>query len=403
MSETTSGSLCELLKCILTQMLGAVLSSETGLPQMTYWETRLKIGVVEMSLRRCVSVTLIFTALGFFNEVSAQEKEKSSPGAKDYLDAYFLNCDALTSNSCELVSGSVTKTNGNRVDPLDFVWFRAQKVEGRKKTRTYVEGRSFDLRRGPESSYLERKLIVGDEGFYGMGVNPPIQAMDVDSGELPEDEFEAFLVKQERLARSSYLFPDICPATVLGTANLGPTHGTLGKAHSLYRRMKLIDEYTKESLTIGTWSLDGKGKHPWVCARIMFDKKQGDMPTFVEWRMRLPSSNSDPDSPDAYTVVLNLAETKWTPLSTKGKKLWAPVRVVNKQVGSRSSDEWFIEATWKHDVLQDQYFDVNKINEDLDGNSLAKIRRQMQNAADKAKADKPDQAEKPVGGEKVGK
>jgi hypothetical protein len=347
-----------------------------------------------MKYRTNYSLLLLFLLMPVTMEVFAAEPEKTAPTAQDRLDDFFLNCDALTSNSCELVSGSVTKSDGNRVYPLDFVWFRAQKAEGKKKTRTYVEGRRFDLTRGPESSFMERKLIVGDDGFYGMGVNPPITAMDVTSGGLPEDEFEAYLVKQERLEYSSYLFPDICPATVLATSSLGPTHGTLGKAHSLYRRMKLIDEYTKESLTIGTWSLDGKGKHGWACARIMFDKKQGDMPTFVEWRIRLPSSKSDPDSPAAYTKVLNHAETKWTPLPMKGKKLWAPVRVVNKQVGSRSSDEWFIEATWKHDVLQDQYFDANKINEDRDGNPLAKLRRQMQNAADQAKKEKAEKGEK---------
>jgi hypothetical protein len=200
---------------------------------------------------------LTVAALILPGHISAQEKTTSPPTAQDRLDDFFLNCDSLTANSCELVSGSVTTSDGNRVFPLDFVWFRAQKVEGRKKTRSFVEGRSFDPKQGPEGAYMERKLIVGDEGFYGMGVNPPLLAMDVISGGLPEDEFEAWLVKQKRLKNSQYNFPEICPAIVIGAVNMNPTEGTLGKAQSLYKRMKLIDEYTKESLTIATWRLDG--------------------------------------------------------------------------------------------------------------------------------------------------
>ncbi|MGI8979390.1 MAG: hypothetical protein ACR2FY_09205 [Pirellulaceae bacterium] len=345
-----------------------------------------------MSFRQYLCLGLLLTAIGSIGEVIAQDKENAK-NAKDCLDDFFLNGDALTSNSCELVSGSVTTSDSSRVFPLDFVWFRAQKVEGRKKTRSYVEGRTFDLKNGPEGAYMERKLIVGEEGFYGMGVNPPLQPMDVTSGGLPEDEFEAYLVKQDRLRRSQYNFPEICPATLMAAADLNPPQGTLGKAHSLYRRMKLIDEYTKESLTIGTWRLDGKNLPGWLCARIMFDRKQGHMPTFVEWRRRNTNSDSDPNSPASYTTVINLAETKWTQFATKEKKLWAPVRVVNKRVGP-TSQEWFIESTWRLDVLKDEYFDAEKINGDGDQHPLAKLRRQMQNAADKANANQPDKAKK---------
>ena len=355
-----------------------------------------------MSFHQYLSLALILTALGFFEEVSAQEKEKAPASAKDCLEDFFLNCDALTANACELVSGSVTSTNGKQVHSLDFVWFRTQKMEPKRKSLSYLEGRSFDPRHGPEGAYLERKLIVGDEGFFGVGVNPRLRAMDLTS-RIPEGELEAYLERQDRLAMSHYEFPEICPATVMAAINVNPKDGTLGKAHALFGRMKLIDEYSKETLLVGTWRLDGKKAPGWACARIMFDRKQGNMPTFVEWRMRDTESKTDPDDPASYAKVLNLTETNWSRVPTKGKDLWAPVRVVNKRVSANNGQEWFIEATWKHEVLQKEYFDAVKINEDRDGNPLSKLRRQMQNSVDKAKADKPDKAEKTGNSDKAGK
>jgi len=351
-----------------------------------------------MSFRQSVSLTLLLIAIGPIEVVSAQDEESVNPSAKDRLDDFFLNCDALTANACELVSGSVTNTDGKQVLTLDFVWFRAQNAESRKKSLSYIEGRSYSPLRGPDGAFLERKLVVGDDGFYGLGANPRLKNMDLTSG-LPEGELEVFLEKQNRLTYSQYEFPEICPATLMAAINVNPKDGTLGKANSLFGRMKLLDEYSKESLLVGTWRLDGKDSPGWASARIMFDRKQGHMPIYVEWRMRDTSSKSDPNDPTSYDSLLNVTETKWSQVPHKGKKLWAPVRVVNKRV-TAPAQEWVIEATWKHDVLQNQYFDVAKINGDRDDNPLAKLRRQMQNAADKAEREKAEKAGKTESGDK---
>lgn len=342
-----------------------------------------------MSIRTYLSLVLVAFAFVVHGKASAQEKEKVPESAKECLDAYFLNCEALTANACELVSGSNTKTSGKEVYALDFVWFRAQKTETRRKPQSYVDGLSFNRKRGPEKEFWERKLIVGDEGYYGLGPDPPLKPMNLDS-RLPEGELEAYLEKQKRLAFSQNGFPEICPAVVLSAINANPEQGTLGKAKALFAKMKLIDEFTKESLLFGTWRLDPKDSPSRACVRITFDKKQGYMPTFVEWRLRDKEAKSDPDDPASFAKVSNQTESKWNQMS---KNRWAPVRVVNKS----SFQEWIIEATWKLDALKDDYFDAAKINQDREGNSLSKLRRQMQKAkdeADKDKEKKPEEAAK---------
>jgi hypothetical protein len=339
-----------------------------------------------MSTCRCLSLVIMVTALGFFEEVSAQEKAKAPPTAQECLDGYFLNCDSLTANACELVSGSVTNTSGKDVLARDFVWFRAQKEEAKKKSFSYLEGRSFSPQLGPAGSFLERKLIAGDEGFYGLGSDPPMSAIDLTS-QLPEGELEAYLDKRKRLTYSQYEFPEICPAALMVAAEVNPKNGTLSNAHALFGRMKLIGEYKREPLLVGIWRLDGKMASGVACARIMFDRKQGYMPTYVEWRQRDTDSKTDPNDSASYVGMFNVTETKWSKVPKKGHDLWAPVRVVNKRIGKTSGQEWVIEATWRIDALQEQYFDVAKINGDRDGNPIAKIRRHMQSAADKTEKD----------------
>ncbi len=340
----------------------------------------------QVSIRSHFGLVLIAFTFIPQGQGSAQEREKKPASAKDCLDDYFLNCDALTANACELVSGSNTNTSGKEVHSLDFVWFRAQKTETPRKSLSYIDGRSFDTRRGPQGAFWERKLIVGDEGYYGLGPDPPLEPMDLVS-RLPEGELEAYLEKQKRLAFTGNGFPNICPTTVLSAVNANPKQGTLGKAHALFARMKLIDEFTKESFLIGTWRLDPKDSPSRACVRITFDKKQGYMPTYVEWRLREKDAKSDPNNPASFTKIYNQTESKWIQMS---KKRWAPVRVVNKS----SLQEWFIEATWKLDALKSEDFDAIKINDDRDGNPLSKLRRQMQNAAEKAEADKAGKTDK---------
>ncbi|MFN0020701.1 MAG: hypothetical protein ACKVP0_20780 [Pirellulaceae bacterium] len=340
------------------------------------------------------------SAFAIQSQMFAQNSRTLPANAQSCLDEFFLNCDAVTANSCELASGSITKTNGTDIHSLDFVWFRAQKTAARRKDHSFIDGRSYDPRHGPASSFWERKLIVGEEGFYGLGPNPPLEPLDLNS-RIPGNELEAYLERQKRLSFSQNRFPEICPATVLAAVNANPQEGTLGKTHALFARMTLIDEYTKESLLVGTWRIDGKDSPARACVKIRFDKKQGYMPTYVEWRLRDKEAKSDPNNPASFAKIFNQGESKWSQIN-KSKNIWVPVRVVNKSVGP-AGQEWFIEATWKVDALKDEYFDAGKINADRDENPLAKLRRLMQNAADKEKADKADKAEKPASGEKAGK
>ncbi|MBC7853735.1 MAG: hypothetical protein IAF94_09890, partial [Pirellulaceae bacterium] len=274
---------------------------------------------------------LVISAILFQGQLFAQEKAQAPASAKDCLEDFFRNCDALTANACELVSGSVTNTSGNQVLARDFVWFRAQKAETKKKSFSYIEGRSFSPQVGPRGEFLEPKLIVGEEGFYGLGADPPMSALDLTS-RLPEGELEAYVEKANRLTYSQYAFPEICPSAVMVAAEMNPSDGTLGKAHALFGRVKVIDEYSKEPFLVGTWRLDGKSGPGMACVRIMFDKKQGNMPTFVEWRLRDTDPKSDLDKPASYVGIFNVTEVKWSKVPKKGQEVWAPVRIVNKRI-----------------------------------------------------------------------
>lgn len=338
---------------------------------------------------RFLSIVMVSFASFPLAQLCAQEKDRNDhSNAKGHLDDFFLNCDSLTSNACELVSGSFTNLDGKDIYTRDFVWFRAQKAETRQKDRLYIEGRCFDPRQDAKDSYWERKLVVGERGFRGVGPNPPLEPINLTS-RLPNGELESFLERQKRLAFSHYRFPEICPLTVLAAINANPREGTLSSANSLFGRMKCIDEFTKDHLFIATWRLDVPNSSSRACVRIMFDKKQGDMPTYVEWRLRDKDATSDSDDPTSFAKIYNQIETKWVKVG-KGKPTWAPIRVVNKEVG-KSAQEWVIAATWKLNALKEDHFVVNKINDDRDGNALAKIRREMQNAAAKDKeSEKPD-------------
>lgn len=319
----------------------------------------------------------IATVLALSADMSAQDRNLPPETAEDCLDRFFLNSDALTGNACELVSGSMTETKDKEIRSLDFVWFRAQKAETRQKLLSYIEGRCIDPVRDDPELLWERRLSVGDAGYYGLGSDPSLEPINLVS-RLPAGKAEAEREKKRRLAYSKYRFPELCPTTVLAAVDVNSKHCTLAVAQELFGRMTCIDKYSTQAAFAGTWRLDAKASPGRACVKIMFDKRQGHMPTFVEWRLRESGSKSDPNDPDSYATTFSRTESKWSQVH-KEKGVWAPSQIVSKSVGQPSM-EWFIEATWKCSSLQNEYFDEGRINSDRDGNPLSKLRQQMQNS-----------------------
>ena len=310
----------------------------------------------------------------------AQEQSAAPTTAEECLDRFFLNCDTLTGNACELVSGSMTETKDKEVRTLDFVWFRAQKVETRQRVLTFLEGRCMDPVRNDPDLVWERKLMVGDTGYYGAGSEARLDPIDL-VARLPTGKAEADREKKRRLTYSKYRFPELCPTTVLAAVDVNSKHCSLAIAQDVFGRMTCIDQFSTQAAFVGTWRLDSKATPGRCCVKISFDKRQGYMPTYVEWRLRDLKTKSDLNKPDSYGTTFSRTESQWS-LVHKEKQLWGPHQIVNKSTGQPSM-EWFIEVTWKYNALKNEFFDPAKLNLDRD-NALSKIRQQMQNSAPRA-------------------